>query len=587
MKNVESLTDYLLQGKHIEGKVHVKDYLDEGIFSEDRIGRLSAADAANQTETLMAYRVNHLANMAGAAMCYAPVEAKDEQYVMPQLDINEITSIGVAMAMLILSAMQNEIMLDTQMEAVKGTQNQKLSASNDTILKIKQQIRKSRYKSPFQKFMEWLSGTWVMKFLNSNYGKIIMFLVGAAVTIASFGSAGPAVIAISCALMAFQAAELILGKSMGELLTSSMDDGAAKMALQMSIDMAFMVANVVAGAAAGAGKASEQAVEKAVEKAAKKVAEETAKAVAEEAAKAAAKEVAKEVGEEVVKETVKEVTKEVAEEVAKEVSKEVVKETVKEATKEVAEKVSKEVASEVVEELGEEVIENLSKEAIEAAAKKAGEEAGKAVAKEVTEQLTEELGEELAKEIGTEIGQEVARNTAKEVAQNLGQEMGEEAAKEIGENAGKEAAQAVGEEIGENATKAAPSSGAKLKDALISGGRFIAGIKGMEYMNFAQQMIVAVQKFQQRIQALMQVFQALYQLAASEEEARNVTYAATVDAIRTKSDAQQEFYQMLIDNQLADIQTLMSYTKASYERAAEAIREQGETNMMIARNLVI
>jgi hypothetical protein len=58
------------------------------------------------------------------------------------------------MAMLILSVMQNEIMLDTRMEAAKETQSQKLSVSQTKILQVQQQIRKSRYKTPFQKFME-------------------------------------------------------------------------------------------------------------------------------------------------------------------------------------------------------------------------------------------------------------------------------------------------------------------------------------------------------------------------------------------------------------------------------------------------
>jgi hypothetical protein len=129
--------------------------------------------------------------------------------------------------------------------------------------------------------------------------------------------------------------------------------------------------------------------------------------------------------------------------------------------------------------------------------------------------------------------------------------------------------------------------GKSLGRGIRSGARFLLGIRGLEYLNFAQQLTIALEKFQQRMQAFMEFYQALYSLAKSEEEQRNVAYAATVDAIRTEADGKQEFYQMLIDNQMADIQSLMSYVKASYERAAEAILAQGETNRMIAQNLVV
>ncbi|MDR0418322.1 MAG: hypothetical protein LBH08_02725 [Puniceicoccales bacterium] len=536
MRNVKSLTDYLLHDEHVEGKVLVKDYLDEGIFSEDRVGRLSAADAANQAETLMAYRINHLSKMAGAVMCYTPIEQSDEQFVMPKFDIKEITSIGVAMAMLILSAMQNEIMLDTQIEAVKGTQNQKLSASNTTILKIKQQIRKSRYKSPFQKFMEKLSNTWVMKFLNSNYGKAIMFIIGAVATVASFGSAGPAVIAISCVLLSFQAAELILGKSMGELLTANMDNEAAKMALQMSIDIGLMVASVAVGGGGAATKA-DQATDAAM--AAKDAAQMGAR-VAQEAKQVAA----------------------------------------------AAEQVSK-VAG-----MADDVAD--AAQAVTRAANEAADVAQNAA--KAADMLSDSLrnGESMA---------DIAEKTRdlKKAMDNLASKTDElkNTMQRLSDVAGNQVGN-IGGNIIENAremqsmgTKAIDSTESLLNSAtkgtsiLSDVAHFAAGIKGLEHLNFAQQMIIAVQKFQQRVQALMQFYQALYQLAMSEEEARNATYAATVDAIRTESDAQQEFYQMLIDNQMADIQTLLSYTKASYERAAQAIQEHGETNMMIARNLVI
>jgi hypothetical protein len=101
-----------------------------------------------------------------------------------------------------------------------------------------------------------------MKFLNSDYGKVIMFLIGVVIAVASFGTAAPAVIAINSVLFGFQAAELIMGKSMGELITSGMEDGSATMALQMAIDIGLMVSSVAAGGrGSGATKGLEGGVE--------------------------------------------------------------------------------------------------------------------------------------------------------------------------------------------------------------------------------------------------------------------------------------------------------------------------------------
>jgi hypothetical protein len=118
-----------------------------------------------------------------------------------------------------------------------------------------------------------------------------------------------------------------------------------------------------------------------------------------------------------------------------------------------------------------------------------------------------------------------------------------------------------------------------------SAARFVFGIKGLEYMDNTQQMIILFLKLQQRMQALLDFYHALYKLAMTQEEIQTMTYMATIDAINKESEGRQEFYQMLIDNQLADIQTLMGYVTASFERASEAIREYGETSRMIAQNI--
>jgi hypothetical protein len=133
----------------------------------------------------------------------------------------------------------------------------------------------------------------------------------------------------------------------------------------------------------------------------------------------------------------------------------------------------------------------------------------------------------------------------------------------------------------------AKSATTKGLSGISAAARFAVGIRGLEHLSFAQQMTIALQKFQQRIQIMMQTYQALYQLAMNEEEARKITYAAEVETINSKDQARQDFYQTLIDNQMSDIQSLLSYTKASFARAAEVIREYGDTSQMIARNIAV
>ncbi|MDR1437896.1 MAG: hypothetical protein LBI69_02435 [Puniceicoccales bacterium] len=696
-------------GKHSVGSL--TDYLLNHIFSSESFDPLSPPDAANQSINLMDYRLN---NMANAALCYAPIIQKEEQYTIPEIDVNRLGSIGAALAMLILSAMQNEIMLDTQLEAVKGTQNQKVSASNTTILKIRQQIRKARYKSGFQKFMEWMSDTWLMKFLNSNYGKVIMFIVGAAITIASFGTAGPAVIAISCILLSFQAAELILGKSMGELITQSMDDGSAKMAIQMSIDIGLMVADMLTGSAGGGAASAVENVD---------MAEDAAKFVqnSQEFVKQATEAIdqlenvldsMKDAGKVLenteeataylskLKETLGEVT-EASQELAKaldsgagdvfEKAQKLQKSMLKlaEQSKEFSTKMgdlgkilagSSEDVMKAFENLENldfskflnenveffekafgkygdvtKVIDSAKKDMdlISDQTKKASEELEKLsenlekvsesfdlgditkfkdTAKEIEgtlaniETTTKELKDGIEK--GTLTAKEIQEKTEKlqDLTGQLTEQMGEltkqvEDIKDVLERSQggrrflenfknfQETTGNLQETIENSKTNGKIlenmlnnlDSGAtvgtlrgdsdkfltKVGKGIRSGARFLLGIRGLEYLNFAQQLTIALEKFQQRIRAFMELYQALYNLAKSEEEQRNIIYAAKVDAIRTESDAKQEFYQMLIDNQMSDIQALMSYVKASYERAAEAIMTQGETNRMIAQNLVI
>jgi uncharacterized protein YukE len=547
MKSVSSLTDRLL------GET----------FSDWRMDRLKENEVANEQMSLLAY---HLESMKGAALCHVPPEAVEEGSEFPQIDVAAMTAIGAAMAMLILSVIQNELMLNTQLEAVKGTQNQKLAASQTKMLQVRQQIQKSRYKSGFQKFMDWLTSTWVWKFLNSNYGKAIMFIIGAAVTIASFGSAGPAVIAISCVLLGFQAAELILGKSMGELLTQSMADGPAKMAIQMSIDVGLMVADMAVGAG---GAASVDKVASAAEEGVE-MAQKTAKAVqqikgAAEAAETAAKATNKAADVVDAAQDVQKIADEAVDaldEVAK-VSSELQNLILSgSSAADIADKTKElEKAMDKVNEMMDKLDASVNNLKNVASGLDVGDDVGDAV-KSAKEAMDNALGS--AQEL-----QESAAKTVKEVHERLGEKVDDVAEVNTADNAPSQLDQAK------------PSA----KENFFAAVRFVAGIRGLEHLSRLQQIVVALQKFQQRIQALMELYQALYKLASSEEEARNVICAGKIEAINTESDAQQEFLQMIIDHQLSDIQSLMSHVKSSFERAAEVIREYGETNREVVQNI--
>lgn len=546
MKSVSSLTDYLL------GET----------FCDWRMDRLGEKDAANERMSLLAY---HLESMKGAALCHVPPEAVEEGSELPKIDVAAMTAIGAAMAMLILSVIQNEVMLNTQMEAIKGTQSQKLAASQTKILEIRQQIQKSRYKSRFQKFMDWLSSTWVMKFLNSNYGKAIMFILGAAATIASFGAAGPAVVAISCVLLSFQAAELILGKSMGELLTQSMDDGAAKMALQMSIDVGLMVADMAIGGGGAKVDKVTTAAEEGIE-----AAQKTAQAVQQVKAAAAAAETAAKATDNAadVVDAAQNVQK-VADEAMK-------------AVNEVA-KIGDELQSLVLNGASVAEIADKTKE-LNKAMDKANEMMKKLDTavdnlKSVTEGL--DIGDDVKDMVaGARKAMDSAMDSAKELQASTAKTV-EAVHEKLGDKMDDVAEVNTADEAPSKLDQAKPSA----KENFFAAVRFVAGIRGLEHLSRLQQIVVALEKFQQRIQALMELYQALYKLALSEEEVRNVTYAGKIEAINTEKDAQQEFLQMIIDHQLADIQSLMGHVKSSFERAAEVIREYGETNREIVQNI--
>jgi hypothetical protein len=469
---IESLTDRLLSG----------------VYGDPRMKELREAERAARAENFLEHRIGRMGEGNILSHSNPTFLTMEGQYVLPELGIEEMTAIGVAMAMLILSTMQNEVTLDTQIEGVKGTQNQKLSASITKMQKLRERIKKARRKTRFQKFMAWLMDTWLMKFLNSNYGKVIMFIIGAAATIASLGTAGPAMIAISCAFLGMQLVEMVLGKSMGELITQGMPDGAAKMALQMSIDMALMVAQMATG---GGGQTASKAVESV----------DTATDMAQTAAK-----------------------------------------TAQTAAK------GAETAAQAA-------------ETVQTAAKVADLAADTAVdAVKVVDTATDAVR-------ATETAAKVVE-TAQEGSRIM------ETAQEVGKAV----------DIAEDAAKAADVVGDTAKAADVVGDTAEVGRKNFEY---ATRLVLELNKAKQRVEVGLQLISSMNNFAKSEEQANQIRYAAEIEAINVEWEAQDAFYQTIIDHQLSDIEVQISYAKASFARAAEVIREQGEVSRMIAQNLVI
>ncbi|MDR2735320.1 MAG: hypothetical protein LBB20_00540 [Puniceicoccales bacterium] len=239
--NVRSLTDILLS---------------------DEKKRLSNPKEAITLSDIVSARLEK--NMFASTMMYTPHDHINEVYQPTKLDISKIGTISNAVAMLILSAVSAQLMLETQMQGVETTMNQRISSSNTTMKQIKNKIKQARIKTPFQRFMKWLNGTAFMKFMQTEAGKIIMFafsvvatIAAAVVTVVTGGAAAPALIIMAAAL-AMQITEFAADKSMGELITSGMnDDNKAKLALQMAIDIGLMIGMSVASAnAAKVGNAA-------------------------------------------------------------------------------------------------------------------------------------------------------------------------------------------------------------------------------------------------------------------------------------------------------------------------------------------
>ncbi|MDR2377685.1 MAG: hypothetical protein LBD54_02960 [Puniceicoccales bacterium] len=215
-----------------------------------------------------------------------PKELTELEYQVPILDPATFNPAGVAAAMLILSAVGQDIALQTKMEGVKITNAKNMAHREDTILKLQQKIHKSRYKSPWERITNWMKNSFWGKFITSLIKVIIMIVMltmAVVATILTCGAAAPALaftIAACCIMTAEMATELATdGKTIGENIAEKLTKDKAKaQKIAMGIDITLMVAEIVCSVAAAAysGGAS---VAQAASDAAQKVARMSVKAV--------------------------------------------------------------------------------------------------------------------------------------------------------------------------------------------------------------------------------------------------------------------------------------------------------------------
>jgi hypothetical protein len=203
----------------------------------------------------------------------SPQELTELEYKVPTLDPAAFNPAGVAAAILILSAVGQDIALQTKMEGAKITNAKNMAHREDTILKLQQKIQKARYKTPWERLTNWMK--------HSFWGKFIMILIQVALMVASialavvtFGGASAAValaIVACCMMTASMITELATdGKSIGENIAEKVTkDKAQAQKIAMGIDITWMVLEIacsvgsgVAGGSAAGAQAGADAAEK-------------------------------------------------------------------------------------------------------------------------------------------------------------------------------------------------------------------------------------------------------------------------------------------------------------------------------------
>ncbi|MDR0351731.1 MAG: hypothetical protein LBH49_03765 [Puniceicoccales bacterium] len=550
--------------------INVNSLTDILIAAEKK--RLSKPSEANSLSDIVTAKLEKA--MFDSTMIYTPSQHVNEMYQPTKLDMSKVSAISGAMAMLILSAMSSQLMLETQMQGIESTMNHRIASRNKTMKQIKDKIKQSRIKTPFQRFMKWLNGTGFMKFMRSEVGKIFMFIfsmvmtvAAAALTIVSGGTAAP-ILVVMVASMAIQIAEFSTGKSMGELVASGMDDdNKAKLALQIGIDIALMVGEVVAGnAAARAGqmgiKASQAAI-KAVDNIndiaiqTKKITETTTEMVATlENATKMLSEAAEKIGDvdDILTDTIKKVNDLVTE--ASQLATDALAKS-NEALNMLKNGDNLDDVMKVIQE---------SQKLTQAAVQKS-QEAMKMMS-DLSDTLTEFAGE----------FDDIANFLT-----NLNESMDKLSGfiDKIGD-----ATSVLSKNIDDlDDLRQSIGKGTKAFSSTLKVAERVKKFSGL--FDFVDKFIVNSRRIQNAISNAMQFYGVLYQLALDTERATMAKNAMEIDAIRTQADARDNFLKTIQETQMSDIQELVQQVKDAFGRAAQAIQEEGEAERAIARNITV
>jgi hypothetical protein len=181
-----------------------------------------------------------------------PKELEDVEYQVPTLDPATITPAGLATALLILCAIEQDISVRTQLEGLETTQAKSFAHREDNIRKLQDKIRIARYKTPWERLTNWMKHSFWGKFL-STFIKIVAMIIALvsaiAATVATFGAAAPVLgftIAACCLMTAEMATELATdGRSIGEnIAASATKDKEQAKKIAMGIDISLMILEI-------------------------------------------------------------------------------------------------------------------------------------------------------------------------------------------------------------------------------------------------------------------------------------------------------------------------------------------------------
>ncbi|MDR0445143.1 MAG: hypothetical protein LBG98_02580 [Puniceicoccales bacterium] len=209
---------------------------------------------------------------------HAP-EDLNVEYQVPSLTPASITPAGIASALLILSAIGQDIALQTQIEGIEITQGKSIAHREENIRKLEQKIRIARYKTPWQRLTNWMKKSFWGKLITNIVKFAVMvatIVASVALTIVTFGAGSPVlvcVIAASCLMIAETVTEMATdGKSIGENIAEKATNNKEKaQKIAMAIDISITVLEVGLSAAGGGAAAGKQMASKSEDMAVKAI----------------------------------------------------------------------------------------------------------------------------------------------------------------------------------------------------------------------------------------------------------------------------------------------------------------------------